>query len=704
MYLEGRGGTMELTPRVKQILQIMLQDDQKMTVQTLADRVGVSRRTVQREMEYVERSLKGTGVHLVTKMGSGVWLEGSAEKKKNLLFKITDDMDYDAGNREERRKRLILEILRDKELKKLYYYSSIFKVSEATISGDLEAVGAWLSEYGIQIVRRPGNGIGIQGSESDYRRAISAFIEENIDAKVLMDSYEKDALSDYQEQLQRKKLNHIIDDEILEQVAECIMGVEGNLAMRLTENSLTGLIIHITIALKRILKGEIIEEKSGWENEFLKDEDYFLAKHLMESLKEKFSVEIPEIEIFYIYLHLKGAKHEKVQSDERGFCEEDKLLHIVRDMIDVFDPEDAWIYRQDDELIQGLLAHLRPVVVRIMHQMKISNPILDSVKAEYPEVFERCISAAAVLEKYLGKSVPEEEIGFLAVHFGAAQVRLESRREKLRQVNMGVVCASGIGVSRLMTSKLRKTFHDRVKIIVYGKRDINPYIMARTDFFVSSIPLETVEIPVVFVNPLLNEEDMEKIHKLVHKYERMPEKYQEKDNFSKQLEKINLITSQINAVIKYMDFFRADENISFEELLLITGERFSPYHDREEMIRSDLRKRERITSQVLAEFGFALLHARTRGVVRPGLAICLPKDGECFRNPYFKKIRVIFIMLIPDDENVDINGEILGYLSSILLDDNDFMKTVLEGNEAKIRNAVSVQLREFFQKYLAEMG
>lgn len=84
-------------------------------------------------------------------------------------------------------------------------------------------------------------------------------------------------------------------------------------------------------------------------------------------------------------------------------------------------------------------------------------------------------------------------------------VRLESRNENLRPVDVGVVCSSGIGISRLMSSKLDKVFKDRMQITTYGKNDITPYLISKTDFFISSISMELDEIPVVFVSPLLNE-------------------------------------------------------------------------------------------------------------------------------------------------------------------------------------------------------
>ena len=125
-------------------------------------------------------------------------------------------------------------------------------------------------------------------------------------------------------------------------------------------------------------------------------------------------------------------------------------------------------------------------------------------------IFERCRSVAKVIEGRYGYEVPESEIGFLAIHFGAAEVRMESRKESRRKVNIGIVCASGIGISRLMSSKVARDFADRVELSVYGMTDLSPYVLSKTDFFVSTIPIKE-EADILYVSPLLPAEDMEQI-------------------------------------------------------------------------------------------------------------------------------------------------------------------------------------------------
>ncbi len=571
------------------------------------------------------------------------------------------------------------------------------------MSADLEAVEGWLARYGLFVGRKPGSGISIEGSEENYRRAIRGFIDENIDTKIMQEVYGVDGydFSSYQI-LKKSSIGQILNDDIVSRVIDIVSRFGHNKVLTLTENSYVGLIIHISIAINRIKKNEVIEDDENWKQDLSRDEDYELAKSIVEELEREFAISIPQVEISYICLHLKGAKHEKIQWDsgQKQILENRELQQLVNDMIDAYDTKQAYLMKQDDGFIQGLLAHLQPTLIRLVYGMQIQNPVLEDIKVSYPDIYRRCENVAKVLKAYTGKEVPEQEIGFLTVHFGAAMVRLEGRQQKIRKVSAGVICSSGIGISRLMSSKLERLFHGRMQLTAYGKHDITPYVMSRTDFFISTIPLEQSDIPLVFVNPLLNEEDIEHIRHMVHKYEQLPKKQNEADEFSMQLEEVNFVASQINTVIKYMDFFRVDNQISFGELLIAIGEKMSPYSDCQEIIREDILRREQIASQVFAEFGFALFHARTKGVMRPAFSVCMTKDLEPFADAYFKGIQIVFIMLAPADDHVKINGDIMGYISSMLIEDYEFMDIVVKGDKEEIRSALSANLKKYFNKYI----
>jgi len=83
--------------------------------------------------------------------------------------------------------------------------------------------------------------------------------------------------------------------------------------------------------------------------------------------------------------------------------------------------------------------------------MDIRNPLLEKLKQDYRELMEVACSAVRSLEKKYGFIVPESEIGYIALHIGAA---LERKRYK--RVPVILACASGIGSAQMLASRLQK--------------------------------------------------------------------------------------------------------------------------------------------------------------------------------------------------------------------------------------------------------
>lgn len=697
---------MKITPRMKQILQALLGESEPVSIKHLAEKTGISKRTVQRELEGIDDVLQPYGMNFASKTGVGVWLAGEAAGRADLLAEVLRGDDYAVSSKEDRRKRLILEILREKGLRKLYYYSRKFGVSEATISTDLEAVEEWLFRQGLTMVRKPGSGIEVEGTEENYRRAIRFFIGENIDTKHFKQLYDSDGSESYAASLRKKHLGRLLDNEIVRRVHECLEGVENQRMDNLTENAYDGLVIHLAIAINRILQKDVIQVTGEWQERLPHDEDYGLAVDIAAELEAEFEVDIPQLEIAYICLHIKGAKHEKIQLPDQADRMElagRELQQFVNDLIDAYDDQQAYLLKQDDEFMQGLLAHLQPTIVRLVHGMSIQNPVLEDIKENYSDIYARCRQVARVLENKVGKKVPEEEIGFLAVHFGAALVRLEGRKEQIRRVQVAVVCSSGIGLSRLMAAKLDKVFRDRLEMTTYGKHDITPAVEEKIDFIISSLQLEDVHVPVVYVNPLLSETDIGEIRCLIYQFERLPRKEARQDRFTAQLEEVNLVAARISSIIKHLKCFQAPADITFDRLLYTVGERMTVQPERQEMIVDALARREQVSSQIFAEFGFALLHARTGGVTRPCFAVCLPEGGGSFQDSYFRQIGVVFVMLVPLDGSVEVNTGIMGYVSSMLIEEPDFLEVAAGGDEERIRQELSGHLNRYFKEYLGNI-
>lgn len=696
----------ELTPRVRQILLVLLNQKDILSVKVLADQINTSKRTVQRELDYISYVLKNYNIRLCSKTGSGIWLEGEEAQKQTLLSLLENQEDRDFADKFERRKSLLLELLRDQTPKKLYYYANLFSVSEATISKDMEQIEPWLEKFHLQIIRKQGFGVTLQGSEKNFRIAIREFIAENMDAPVLRQLYEAGDISMPKTVgiSSIKSRYQIIDEKILRQVGICFASIPDERMKRLTEESYIGLILHVTIAIERVQGGEIIESNLDLLEKLKQDEDYNLALLIVNSLEKEFSIEIPDVEIAFICLHIKASKMQQArqvtENDEIMSEYREDLSDLVQEMIVAYDEQLAYMLSADEEFVSGLEAHLRPTLVRLRNNLPIENPHLSEMKESYPDVFERCKRVAKFLEATIGHTVPEAEIGYLAIHFGAALVRLETEKENKRIVFVGLVCASGIGISRLMASRLQKFLKTRVKLTTYGKADLTPFVLERNDFFVSNMELYDIDAEVVQVSPLLPEEDLLRIEEKVKQYEITVKKQENDAEFGQQMEKINNLAGRIKEIIRNFMCIRIANEANFQQMLESAAKKITPYQDIQTRIVENIKKREDIATQMVPELEIALLHTRVSGIFQVGFYVCIPDSHPFFINPYLQGSKAAIIMLIPEDEQKQENSQLLGFLSECLIEEPMFLEDIKSGDELRIKESLVRLLKQYFNQYI----
>ncbi|PNB65879.1 PTS fructose transporter subunit IIA, partial [Pseudomonas sp. GW456-E7] len=155
----------------------------------------------------------------------------------------------------------------------------------------------------------------------------------------------------------------------------------------------------------------------------------------------------------------------------------------------------------DKELKIGLALHMKPAISRNRYGMNLRNPMLAAIKEHYPLAFEAGIIAGMVIKEQTGIDIHENEIGYLALHFGAAIERKKTESPPKRCI---IVCASGAGSAQLLREKLRSHFGKRLDIFgtaEYYSLDQMSY--ESIDFVISTIPIKKeLPVPVLKVNTL----------------------------------------------------------------------------------------------------------------------------------------------------------------------------------------------------------
>ena len=694
---------MEFTPRIQQILKILLSSGGPVSKQEIADELGVSKRTVQREFEYLELCIRKYHLGLENHKGKGVEIRGNVEDIDRLRENLGGETYPDAADRDGRRRRLLFELLRDRTPRKLFYYSQLLGVSEATAGSDMDALCPWLEESHLGIVRRPGYGVILEGDERDYRDAMRRFIEETagrsdayssgditgeIFAEALLDAADSGIYS-------------LLEGDTVRRVDKVLRKLNEPKVLQLADSAYAGLVIHISIVIERLRQGAALKSIPPEMGNLEFWDDYDLAVRILEAMEKEFEITIPRGELSYVLLHIRGAKM-AYTGEEMEFpadMGDDKLLPMIDRMIDVYDKSIANELKEDEEFLRGLLVHLRPVLIRLSTGLRIHNPILEDIKQEYADIFESCRRASYVITQETGYEVNEEEVGFLAMHFGAAQERVRENKLFTRKVNIGIVCASGFGVARLMMTRLKDKLGDRAILKAYGKGEINKYVISGTDFFVSTMNLDQLPVDYLQVSPLIPPKDLVKIEYKLEDYSHI-KREATATPFNRRLDEAYFLIREIKSIIRRYRRMETSENIRFRELLQFLTMQVTDSLHAAAALRDGIEERERLNSQIFPDLGIALLHCRSGAVREPVFISCTPRGTGNFKDPYFKGIRVALLMAMPVDDDRKMHAEVLGSISGAMVTNPYFLHKIKTGREDEIRAELAKELKCFFFDYL----
>lgn len=683
---------MIISSRLSKILLIMLESDDFISADKLAEKLQISKRTIFRELSDIDYYLNAYELSLNNKQRKGYCLEGAVENKERLSEDLkTQKVDY--LNKEERQNLLIFEILQENEVRKLYYYANLFQVSESTISNDLDSIEAWFTQYDLKIIRTPGLGVKLEGSESNYRKALREIISKSIQENQSI-KYDDEVHLLQQLFLQDKDgIMKLLNQEILTRVLNVFNEHHHELDLdRFAQSSYMGLIIHLTIAIDRILKKEAINDNEEIIMMMKDSYSYEQAEKMKQYLEDEFAIQIPEVEIAFISMHIQGAKLNKIEEEIKALnvLEEEEMQQLIDAMINQFDT----CLLHDEQLRHGLIVHLKPALVRMQNGMSIYNPLLVQIKQDYPEFYEKAKIACMYLATKYNISVPEDEIGYIAMHFGAAKERSERETYIVRSINVGIVCSSGIGVSALMQARIKKFVDDEVHLKTLGIEAVK----ANThdcELLISTFEFDN-HIEKLIVNPLLPQEDVKRIKdeiENIRKLNKNNQKVQVKKDIS-----VDELISEMCSVLEHISLIPCEHRLSKDELLKKGAESFNEGNVHE--LYEKLRTREEMASTVYKPFHFALFHAQVESIQSAQIKI-LRANESSFISDELDGVKFALVIFV--NENASEQSKMMiSSISSAIIEDDKFYEALCTGSIKEIYTCIEFILKDYLFATLVE--
>lgn len=179
---------------------------------------------------------------------------------------------------------------------------------------------------------------------------------------------------------------------------------------KVCHDNLLPLADHIALAAKRA------EEKKSIPNPFTPDikvlfeEEYRIAKKGREIIREMTGQEITDDEVGFIALHVHSARSDEKVSET---LENTRIINQSIRMI-----EEYFGIRLEQESLgyNRMMSHIYYMLARIRKGEPVKADLNEFVKVKYEKEFESAEKICQWIAGEMKREVPEEEIGFLAIH------------------------------------------------------------------------------------------------------------------------------------------------------------------------------------------------------------------------------------------------------------------------------------------------
>ncbi|CAM3084437.1 BglG family transcription antiterminator [Leuconostoc rapi] len=483
------------------LLYLLDNQDRFVTSEELAETLSFSSRTIRSYVKKLKEKLIANGAQFESKPSFGyrlhidhpvmfdLFLNENYELSQWAISTInkTDTID--------RQKYILNKLVIENQTFLIDDLAERLFVTRSTLSKDLTLIRKILVPYRLVIDSKPNRGIFITGLERDRRHFI-------------LDYFFNHSGNTLQHYMANKSFFKTIS---FDQITIIVLDECREAGIDLTDFTIQNIVLYIALSVQRMAGGfelqpiildDTAETKSV----------HAVAQNIIDRVETSSELNVPENEVAYLTIQLLAkGKNNNVPSDA-------KIWHDLDDILQKIEWETGYPVSQDYELRKNLVAHLKPMIVRLEQGLQLKNPLLQEIKMNYAPYFTAVKHYLSFSEQLSHFDINDDEIAYLTLHFMAAI-------EKYKDFNKPkalIICATGFGSAQLLNNRIAKEFGKFIHIVgIKGYYEIDDSVLQGVDFIISAIDLSTqvFKVPIVQVSIFLTTVDMQKLHHFLDQLE-----------------------------------------------------------------------------------------------------------------------------------------------------------------------------------------
>lgn len=603
-----------LNKREMEILRLLSSKKEYQTGESIAVLLGVSSRTIRNDVKSLNKILLNHGANITSKKGLGYELELQDHEAFSRLNVQVNGPNEHHSNRnmkalEERNLedviigKLLINTLSDTSMFQEEFANELY-ISLSTLKSYFPGVKEKVSRFNLKVVTDRFNGIRLHGEENKIRFCISEFL------------FNQHSMSVY---------NDLFPKQELEQLKEITLKVLYKHKLKLTDMSLERFIIHMGITIKRHKNECYLTFPPKLKKCIQSSKEFIIAEEIIKEIFYGLSIDI-QPEIYYITQHLIASSrlsHKDMNDDDYK-----RLEKMIRTILVAVKRKTSIDLSVEQDLMAGLITHLYVALKRIEYDMSIRNELLPTIKNNYPLAFELAVIASNEIKELTNLTINENEIGYLAIHFGVALEKMGLNKRTMKRIL--IVCGSGLATASLIRERITNVYGEQISIIeCISLREFNESRLDKVDLVVSTVPITHIfSTKIIVVSPVLTNKDLSVIYQKIKEDEDNPVFISYQDVFKKDLFKRDIDLDSKEAVLHYMT-----------QLMKKKG-----YIDGRTL--ESIFERERMASTELGHL-VAIPHPLENHMSEVSIAVCILKKPIVWDK---EKVQVVILLSVPKEK------------------------------------------------------
>ena len=608
--------------RLCRILRIIEQSNLT-TAQSIADKLGVSTKTVKNEIKELNKLLKGYGL-IDIKQGKYVLyiIDQKNFDKASQALRIQDDF----FNSQQNRMSYILYRLMNSNTPYLTdELAEEMNIGRTTFVGDLKKLRSKVEKYNLQIVGKTNKGLFLDGNEIDIRMCL------------LEDMYGP-IYKDYK-----------IDEDIVDLVSEiCRENAIGS-------GAIDYFMKFFIVMIDRVLNEYTIENLEYKYIELKSTKTFEFIDNLLNEVEKIIPIKIPENERLFMVLPIISMRTPINSQGIKGIEVSDEAIDLVQEIITLIKRQ-MNITIMPGDFFDEFVYHMFFMINRVKFGIKIKNPILDDIKEKYSVAFKMAELSKCLIEDRTRREVSRDEVGYMAMYFGVFISENSYKNDDIYKV--AVICGSGVLTARIISSQLKKILSPEAVIDMYSSSEVYEELLNKYDLICSTYKLTcNINKPIIYMKEIFDEYQFRKQIEQVR--------------YTKKLE-VPLLQEIDSILLSLLDenkFFILDSNRSYKENIDFMVESLEDQGCVDVEFKERLKKREEDSTMIFDK------HIAIPHVINyegDNIVLALGVFDDTLIVDENRDVKLVFLLGIPEElgENEILLIKIYNEIISISKDEN----------------------------------